>query len=223
MDSDFSRDCARADELMGFLYGELNDLEAKAFRGHLQQCTTCTSELSSFGEIRKSVVAWRNESFSSLSSPGVKVPAPQPSAVAAVREFFNLSPAWMKVAVGFASLLFCVFAILAVFGLRQASEPAVVKIETSPTAEQIEVMVKQRVENELKRLKDQPAPVVVENTPTPVKETTDRRANRSFVRYQNNARRPLTRVEREQLAADLRLISSPDDTELNLLSDTINQ
>src|SRR5688572_11981830 len=136
MNSDFSRDCARADELMGFLYGELDDVEAKAFRGHLQQCATCNAELSSFGDIRKSVVAWRNESFSSLASPGLNLPAPKPSAVAALREFFNLSPAWMKVAVGFASLLFCVFAVLTVFGLRQSSEPAVVKIEPSPTADQ---------------------------------------------------------------------------------------
>ena len=223
MDSDFSRDCGRADELMGFLYGELNDEDAKAFRVHLQQCATCDSELSSFGDIRKSVVAWRNEAFSSLSSPRVNVPAPKPSAVAALREFFNLSPAWMKVAVGFASLLFCVFAVLAVSGLRQSTEPAIVKIDTAPTADQINVMVKQRVEDELKRLKAQSEPMVVDNGPAPIKQTTDRRTNRPVVRYQNNARRPLTRVEREQLAADLRLISSQDDSELDLLSETINQ
>ncbi len=129
----------------------------------------------------------------------------------------------MKVAVGFASLLFCVFAVLAVFGLRQSREPAVVKVDTSPTADQINVLVNQRVEEELKRLKAQSAPMVVDNTPAPIKQTTDRRSNRTIVRYQNNARRPLTRVEREQLAADLRLISSPDDNELDLLSDTINQ
>ena len=222
MNSDFSRDCARADELMGFLYGELNDVEAKAFRGHLQQCATCNAELSSFGDIRKSVVAWRNESFSSLSLPGVNLPARKPSAVAALREFFNLSPAWMKMAVGFASLLFCVFAVLAVFGLRESNDPAIVKVDTAPTADQIDVMVKQRVEEELKRLKAQSAAVVVDNTPSQIKET-ERRPNRAIVRYPSNARRPLTRVEREQLAADLRLTSSPADEELDLLSDTINQ
>ena len=223
MDSEFSRDCERADELMGFLYGELNDVEAKAFRGHLQQCATCSSELSSFGDIRKSVVAWRDESFSTLYSPGVNLPATKPSAVAALREFFNLSPAWMKMAVGFASVLFCVFAVLAVWGLRQSNDPAVVKVETSPTAEQIDVIVKQRVEDELKRLKAQSDSAVVHNAPAPVKETVERRPNRAVVRNQNNPRRPLTRGEREQLAADLRLTSGPDDSELDLLSDTINQ
>ena len=223
MDSDFSRDCARADELMGFLYGELSDVEAKAFRGHLQQCAICNSELSSFGDIRGSIVAWRNESFRSLSSPGVNLPATKPSALAALREFFNLSPAWMKVAVGFASFLFCVFAVLAAFGLRQSSDPAIVKVDKAPTADQIDLMVSQRVEDELKRLKAQSEPTVVDNQPAPIKETIARRRHRATARYQNNARRPLTRVEREQLAADLRLTSSPDDNELDLLSDTINQ
>ena len=223
MESDFSRNCGRADELMGFLYGELNDVEAKAFRGHLQQCATCNSELSAFGDIRGSIVAWRDESFSSLSSPVVNVAGPKPSAVAALREFFNLSPAWMKVAVGFASLLFCVFAVLAVLGLRQSSEPAIVKVDPSPSADQIDVMVKQRVEDELKRLKAQSEPAIVDVRPTPIKEASERQPHRAIVRSQKNARRPLTRVEREQLAADLRLTSSPDDNELDLLSDTINQ
>ena len=37
-----------------------------------------------------------------------------------------------------------------------------------------------------------------------------------------NSRRPLTRAEREQLAADLRLLSTDDDVDLNLLGDRIN-
>ena len=37
------------------------------------------------------------------------------------------------------------------------------------------------------------------------------------------ARRPLSRTERQQLAADLRLITANHDSELNLLDDTINQ
>jgi hypothetical protein len=37
------------------------------------------------------------------------------------------------------------------------------------------------------------------------------------------SQRPLSKVEREQLAAELRLVSSGDDTTLNLLGDRINQ
>ncbi len=223
MNPDFEQACGRAEELMGFLYGELNDVEANAFRGHLQHCATCSSELSSFGNIRNSVMAWRNESFSSLSSPErVSVPTPNRSAVVAIREFFNLSPSWMKVAVGFASLLFCVLAVLAVFGLRQASDPVVVRVATPPTTDQIDAVVKQRVEEELKRLKAQ-TETTTAIQPQSFKEPTGGSINRASVRHQGNARRPLTRVEREQLAADLRLTPNFDDNELDLLDDTLNQ
>jgi hypothetical protein len=37
------------------------------------------------------------------------------------------------------------------------------------------------------------------------------------------ARRPLSKTEREQLAADLRLISGKNDSDLDLLDDQINQ
>ena len=224
MDSNFSRACGRAEELMGFLYGESNERDANAFRDHLQQCAVCNAELSSFADIRKSLIAWRNESFSSLPSPaGININAQPRSAVAAIRKFSNLSPTWMRAAVGFASLLFCVFAVLAVFGLRQSNDPVIVNVEKPPSADQIERLVKQRVEDEVNRLKAQSETVATRNRPQLVKETNGQHAGRATVRLQNNARRPLTRVEREQLAADLRLISSAEDNGPNLLSDSLNQ
>ncbi|HEY5883926.1 MAG TPA: hypothetical protein VIT88_04525 [Pyrinomonadaceae bacterium] len=225
MDSDFSEGCARAHELMGFLYDELNEVETHAFRGHLKECATCSAELSSFQNIRESVGVWRNEAFSSLSSPDrVNVPVPARSAVVALREFFNLSPAWMKTAVGFASLLFCVFAVLAVFGLRQSTEPVIVTVEKPASADQIDMLVKQRLEDELKRLKDQSEITATTiSQPQSVTQKGVRRTNRATIGHQSNPRRPLTRVEREQLAADLRLTSSSDDSGLALLGDTINQ
>ena len=224
MDSDFSRACGRAEELMGFLYGELNDADANAFRAHMQDCATCNSELQSFGNIRSSVIAWRNESFNSLSSPArVNVHAQNRSAVVAIREFFNLSPLWMKAAVGFASILFCVLAVAAVLGLRQTAEPSIVKVETPPSADQIDKLVNQRVEEKMRELNASSVAAAVDQQQSAVKEPASRRTNRTTVRYEINARRPLTRVEREQLAADLRLTSATDNSEPNLLSDTINQ
>lgn len=222
MDREFEQACGRAEELMGFLYGELNEVEANAFRGHLQHCATCNSELSAFGNIRNSVMAWRNESLGSISSTAtINTPPQNRSAVAAIREFFNLSPAWMRVAVGFASLLFCVLAVMAVFGLR-TGDPVVVKVDTPPSSDQIDMLVRQRVDDELKRLKAQTETTAF-NQAQSVKERTGGRTNRSNVRHHDNARRPLTRVEREQLAADLRLTANLDDNELDLLDDKINQ
>ncbi|HKO60311.1 MAG TPA: hypothetical protein VJV03_04050 [Pyrinomonadaceae bacterium] len=223
MDRDFERACGRAEDLMGFLYGELNEVEANGFRGHLQQCASCNSELSSFGNIRSSVLAWRNESFSSLSAPARANGLGQKrSAVMAIREFFNLSPVWMKVTVGFASLLFCALAVLAVVSVRQGGDPLVVKVETPPAADQIDMLVKQRVEDELRRIKAQ-TNTTVSIQQQSVKDVTNGRTDRTAVRPKDYARRPLTRVEREQLAADLRLTANLEDSELDLLDDTINQ
>ena len=84
--------CGRENDLIGFLYGELTEVEAIAFQRHLQECATCNAELADFGEVRESVVAWRNESLGSVAL-AIQVTSPRerrghtPSAMAALREF----------------------------------------------------------------------------------------------------------------------------------------
>lgn len=222
MDSEMERVCGRAEDLVGFLYGELNDADSKAFSSHLEECAWCGSELKAFGDLRQSVIAWRNESLNPLSTPrSVNVPVQGRSAVGAIREFFNLSPVWMKATVGFASVLFCIFAVLAVSGLRQSSSLIVTNAENRPSAAEIDALVKQRVADELNRRAQQTT--VKQDEVQPINTAANSLRKKRMVRYQNDARRPLTRVEREQLAADLRLISGPNDSELELLSDAINQ
>src|SRR6185295_13368167 len=123
--------CGRENDLVGFLYGELSESEATAFERHLRECAACNTELAGFGVVRESVVAWRNESLGSVALPSQNTnPSfggkrqPGRSAVAALREFFNLSPLWMKGALAFATILFCVLAGLAV--ARLGDKPPVV-------------------------------------------------------------------------------------------------
>lgn len=118
--------CERADDLIAFLYGELNDDQAQTFQRHMHGCNSCSGELAAFSGIRRSVVAWRDESLGGISSrtaapyaTAAGVSQEKPSALAALREFFNLSPLWMKGAVAFATVLFCIFAGLAVARLLQ--------------------------------------------------------------------------------------------------------
>src|SRR5207247_4425331 len=111
--------CERADDLVGFLYGEPTDWEARKFERHMQDCAACTTEYAAFGQLRESIVAWRNEALGPgagrvLTSTVLPIQPRPPSALAALREFFNLSPLWMKGVAAFASVLFCVFATLAV-------------------------------------------------------------------------------------------------------------
>ncbi len=230
--------CGRENDLIAFLYGELNDGESQSFQRHMRDCPACSAELATFRIIRESVVAWRNDSLGGAVSPGAmtdsrvtRADGKKPSALAALREFFNLSPLWMKGAVAFASVLFCLFAGLAVARWRD-TRPAPIATNSNSQAnseQQLNALVEQRVQDELRRINGRrqqapTPPMVVDNTSQPnhvrrVKHGAELANNVT----EQKARRPLSRVEREQLAADLRLISAKNEGELDLLDDRINQ
>jgi anti-sigma factor RsiW len=225
--------CGRENDLIGFLYGELNEVEAIAFQRHLNDCATCNAELLEFGEVRESVVAWRNESLGSVAFPAHvtianETPRATRSAVAALREFFNLSPLWMKGAVAFAAILFCVFAGLALARLREAPPVAVTPVVNTTSPEELKALVDQRVQDELKRIKKSEAIPPASLTATssqknPVKRIANRNIQVALSPSSQKARRPLSKTEREQLASDLRLVSAKNDSDLDLLDDRINQ
>jgi hypothetical protein len=221
--------CERGNDLISFLYGEANEAESRDFERHMRDCAVCKREFASFRNVRESVVAWRQETLGALpafnSSVALAGKEQRPSALAAIREFFALSPAWMKGAVAFASLLFCLMAILALAHLREGTQQTVVTApsQSSYTPQQIEALVDKRAREkaaELNATQIRKTPVTSEPTPQP-----------RVVRAGNNpalagnqtikTRRPLNKAEREQLASDLRL-SNKDDDDLQLLGDRIN-
>jgi anti-sigma factor RsiW len=229
--------CERENDLIAFLYGELDPGERTAFRGHLQDCRSCSLEFAEFTNIRESVVAWRNEALVGVTSPAIQASPilrtgrSGPTALTALREFFNLSPLWMKGAVVFVSLLFCLFAVLAAARLRK-TPPA--PVATNPTVkgwseQEFNAVVAQRVQDELQRIKKSSELAI--RPPTNAKgvpvrasaNTTSNRGNEVANIPQLKARRPLSKVERQQLAADLRLIAGPTEGDLDLLDDRINQ
>jgi hypothetical protein len=227
--------CGRESELVSFLYGELNEADTRTFRGHMNVCSACSKQLAAFANVRESVGAWRNETLGAVTS-FVQPSAVsndyrrQPSALLALREFFNLSPTWMKGAVVFASLLFCLLAVLMVARFRETPSAPLVATPNneSRSPQEFNAAVERRVQDELKRIQAEAATnaTVVLKAPAD-RIVRSRKANRSSeVAAGNNlpkARRPLTRVEREELAADLRLIAGTNDGELELLADGINQ
>lgn len=226
--------CGRENDLISFLYGELNEVEAIAFQRHLKGCAACNTELAGFGEVRESVVAWRNESLGSFTFPAqvttpIETPRATPSAVAALREFFNLSPLWMKGAVAFAAIMFCVFAGLALARLRESAPAPVALAPASSTHSQQELkaLVDQRVQEELIRIRNSetsaPVPLTANAQKNPAKRFANRNAQVALSAYSQKARRPLSKTEREQLANDLRLVSGRNDGDLYLLDDRINQ
>src|SRR5689334_11946970 len=116
--------CGRTDDLISFLYGES---DANDFKQHLRLCVNCQNEFASLGGLRESIALWKTEA---LSAPRAETPVPvqRRSAVAALREFFALSPLWMKGAVSFAAMVFCVMGVLLVN--RTSPAPPVPEIAT---------------------------------------------------------------------------------------------
>jgi hypothetical protein len=217
--------CERTDDLMSILYGEANEVEVRDFEGHLKFCRECADELTSFSQIRESIGAWKQEALTSFVTPQVVAPVRQKSALAALREFFNLSPLWMKGAVGFAAVIFCAMVILVL--ARSGNQTAPVAAETGVRKYSEEEM-RQSV---AKALKEQEARLMATMTVPPNQQPKDREPNqpqnRSVVTpnkaTQWATRRSLSKSERQQLATDLRLLTTREEDSLNLLGDRINQ
>jgi hypothetical protein len=119
--------CGRAEQLVGYLYGESSDAERAGFEQHLAACGACREELSAFRQVRESVGAWRAEvlthapaiTATELIHADVPTRAPRNAtsprtAWDALREFFALTPAWLRAASVAAALVVCALAALAV-------------------------------------------------------------------------------------------------------------
>jgi len=195
---------------MAFLYDEISDSESREFESHLRECAMCREEAASFGTVRESIVAWRDEVLTGFV-PSTETPR-RKSALAAFRQFFDLSPLWLQ---GAALTLMCVmFGTFVYFFKKDNTFPP------RTDAKYTEQDVRHLIDEALAKQKAAP---VVDNTsetlaaadvkpPAPQPKRPAKQTARN--------RRPLSRAEREQLAAELRLL--PTDDDLDLLGDRIN-
>ena len=118
-----SRGCERAEDLVTYLYGETAPSEARSFASHLDACAPCRDEMAAFGVMRTKVGALREElvsvtpridfaaAFGAESSARTRV-ARKRSALAALREFFTLSPLWLRAGSVAATVAVCALAAL---------------------------------------------------------------------------------------------------------------
>jgi len=218
--------CHRAEDLVTYLYGEASEADALDFRNHLRQCDSCRSEFTVFNQVHESIGTWRNEALGASFNPAA-IPAAvaidatpfirherKLSALAALREFFTVSPLWLRGATAFAALLLCVLGVMMV--ARQSRRPVDVakadNHEEMYTRKQLEDAVNNaRKATEISK-QDAPTPIVAtQNKP---KSDTNRPQFAANQQPKNLRPQRLTRQERNQLAADLRLTPSVDEEEL---------
>jgi len=211
--------CDRQDDLISFLYGEA---DANDFKQHLQVCKSCQQEFDSLGGVRESIALWKTEAFSAPRVEIAPVPVRRRSAVAALREFFALSPLWMKGAVSFVAVVFCAMAILLVNRTNPAPPP-ISSTSARYTEQEMRAAVAKALDDQAKQFAATTAannPQEVRPAPAPIKNRQAAPANRAG---QWASHKPLSRSERQQLASDLRLLSSREEDTLNLIGDRINQ
>ena len=159
--------CARAEDMVTYLYNEASSDEAKDFESHLQNCSSCCSELATFGDVREAMGEWRQQALGSTTSPALEAnaarrfaPAAAPerrrSALGALREFFILSPTWMRAATAVGAVLFCALAAISVaYFVRQPQTPiAQRQVESSYSEKEVEEKIAAAIKKYESQVKD---------------------------------------------------------------------
>ena len=214
--------CGRTYDLISSLYGESDEREAIDFKQHLQGCVNCQNEFASLGGVRESIALWKSEALSAAHVEIAPAPVRRRSAVAALREFFALSPLWMKGAVSFATVVFCVMAILLVNRTTSAPAANVNSNAAKYTEQEMQAAVAKALDDQAIKFAATTAAnnsQGVKPQPAPIKNRQVVGANRAL---QWASHKPLSRAERQQLASDLRLLSTREE-DINLIGDRINQ
>jgi anti-sigma factor RsiW len=211
--------CERASDLIAFLYDEADEREARDFQLHLQQCSRCREEVASFGDVRHSITAWRDEALAGFVSTPVTTQPKTKSALAALRQFFDLSPLWLKGATALAAVTFCVLAGLALF--KNNNQEISKNPDAVYTQQDVNAAVKEALAQQA-RVQPPAGTRVPENVPVNLAKPKSKSSRASSSTQFARSQRPLSKEEREQLAAELRL-SSDDDATLHLIGDRINQ
>ncbi len=115
-DSNCNKNCAFSEQMVSYLYGEINARDTTVFESHLKNCSVCANEIAGFGLVRSSIFQWKETEFNFLNSPKIEFSSNRPrktseppasnadakSRLAVIRGFFSPSPAW---AFGLAFLL----------------------------------------------------------------------------------------------------------------------
>lgn len=69
-----NRKCPFGDEIVAYMYDEIDGAEAGVFESHLADCTTCTDEFAAISNARFSVYEWQKEEFAHLPTPAFSIP-----------------------------------------------------------------------------------------------------------------------------------------------------
>jgi len=67
-------ECPFADEILSYIYDEIDAAERTKFEDHLVGCYVCTDDFAAVSEARFSTFEWRREEFAHLPTPEIVIP-----------------------------------------------------------------------------------------------------------------------------------------------------
>lgn len=244
--------CSRAEELVAYLYGEADEATARDFLLHIKRCDSCQTELTAFGHVRASINEWREQALgstvstatatsaaSNFAQASVAAPARQRSAIAAIREFFTLSPVWMRAATAALGVVFCALVALAIAHYLEQPKTVTVErvVQVQPSRDELAQMVEEQIRQRNLNMNavaeavkpdevNKKASAISNNEATPKAAQVLRQA---AARQTNLARNgtpklKMSKQESREIARDLRLtIASNDEDDLPRLFDLIDE
>ncbi len=65
--------CEFAEEVVTYLYDELQDSKKAEFENHLGACPSCPDELAAFASLSRSVKNWRDTEFANIATPPIEI------------------------------------------------------------------------------------------------------------------------------------------------------
>ena len=239
--------CERAEDLVAYLYNEATRDEAKDFETHLHHCASCRAELTTFGDVREAMGEWREQALGSLASPAfdadttrafasAATPVRRRSALVALREFFTLSPAWMRGATAAIALVFCALVAIAVAYFVQQPQTVIVEnpSKTGYTEEEVQARIAQAIKQQNdSQVKDAPVPSpervrMASNEKTKEQSQIERNVSSNPQMATNNRRRQPAGRTRVQPSVELAstdylpFTASGDDEKLPALTDLVD-
>ncbi|MBA3805674.1 MAG: zf-HC2 domain-containing protein [Acidobacteria bacterium] len=245
-DKELTTSCAKAEEMVAYLYNEASETEAKNFERHMQVCPSCKAELGVFGHVRSSIAVWRTHALGSVEADALATaaitPTPElpqaavrkPSAITALREFFALSPMWLRAATALTSLAICALVVWAAARVLEAPRVLIVEkvVEKGPTQAEVDEMVAKRVREELaaqSKQEEMSSKAMIATVSEQGGSTTAQSGpgrSGSAPRRAMATRRPPAQVstqEYDELARDLQLVPTRDEEDLPRLIDLIDE
>ncbi|MCY7374488.1 MAG: zf-HC2 domain-containing protein [Pyrinomonadaceae bacterium] len=175
--------CAFAEPLISYLYGESGAAEKAEFEAHLKTCASCHIELTKFGFTRSAVHEWRVEEFDKLATPVIELPSSSIKTQTVATDSRSWFSDWrqifsFKLALAMSALAIAVVLVGVTFMAlnfrgdnidvaEKTANDKVIKTAVSPTVEKTVEPPKQTVDTNKFAAPDLPVKIVNQKTAAP--------------------------------------------------------